>query len=101
MPKLSFSDQLAITFYKISSLEFGAVVDGISGRSLTVSFSFSYLNSLSGAKKARPQNRKHRTSRNPVKMLAERRDIQSEYTEQIYGVAEREMKRIKTEQSRF
>lgn len=56
--------------------------------------------SLTPARKAvKAQRRTQRASRNPLKALSRRADVQDVYTEQIQGVAERELKRIKTEQS--
>jgi supervillin len=52
---------------------------------------------LSSAKKARP-SRKQAGSRNPLRKLAARADIQTEYTETRSDVVEKEMKRIKKEQ---
>lgn len=41
--------------------------------------------------------RRHRTSRNPVKALAARSDLLNEYTEKLTGVAEREARRLNVE----
>ena len=50
----------------------------------------------------RPQRRKQRASRNPLKTLSQRVDaVHDVYVEQLHGVAEREMKRLKTEQSTY
>lgn len=45
--------------------------------------------------------RRRVTSRNPLKALAARTDIKSEYTEIKTGVAERVMRTINTEKSEF
>lgn len=58
----------------------------------------SFVLSLSSAKKAQPPQRR-RGARNPVKQLAARQDILSEYMESSSGVAQLEMQRIKREQS--
>lgn len=47
-----------------------------------------------------PQGRRP-AARNPLKALAARNDIQSEYTEIKTGIAEKEMKRIKLESSKL
>ena len=51
-------------------------------------------------KKIRPQ-RRAAGSRNPLKVLAARDDLQEEYEEVRSDVAEKELRRIKREQSRF
>lgn len=55
--------------------------------------------SLETTKKIKPHRRKA-GSRNPLKNLARRDDIQTEYEEIRTDVADRELKRIKREQSR-
>ena len=56
--------------------------------------------SLQSTRKLRPQ-RKTAGSRNPLKKLMHRVDLQTEYTEVRNDVAEKEMQRIKKEQSKF
>ena len=51
-------------------------------------------------KKLKPQ-RKQAGSRNPLRKLQARDDIQLEYTEVRTDVAEKELRRIKREQSKF
>ena len=55
--------------------------------------------SLPSTRKARPQHRRTVGSRNPVKKLAARQDLQEKYTEVRTNVAEKELRRIKREQS--
>ena len=50
-------------------------------------------------RKARPARRKVASSRNPLKTLAARDDLQQEYTEVKSDVAQKELRRIKREQS--
>ena len=54
--------------------------------------------SLSNARKARPARTKAAASRNPLKSLAKRQDLQDEYKEVNTGVAQKEMKRVKREE---
>lgn len=56
---------------------------------------------LASHKKAIQGPKGRRAARNPLKTLAQRQDLQSEYTEIKTGVAEKELKRIKLEQSKF
>lgn len=42
-----------------------------------------------------------RAAKNPLRTLAARSDLQSEYTEIKTGVAEKELKRLKLEQCKF
>lgn len=53
---------------------------------------------LMTTRKARPQHRRTVGSRNPIKKLAARQDLQEKYTEVRTNVAEKELKRIKREQ---
>lgn len=53
---------------------------------------------LASFKKAIQGPKGRRAARNPLKTLAQRQDLQSEYTEIKTGVAEKELKRIKLEQ---
>lgn len=46
-----------------------------------------------------PKNR--RTAKNPLKTLAARDDLQSEYTEIKTGIADKELRRLKLESSKF
>lgn len=46
-----------------------------------------------------PKNR--RSARNPLKTLAARDDLQSEYTEIKTGIADKELRRIKLESSEY
>lgn len=46
-----------------------------------------------------PKNR--RSARNPLKTLAARDDLQSEYTEIKTGIADKELRRIKLESSKY
>jgi len=50
---------------------------------------------LSSTRKLRPARTKAAASRNPLKSLAKRTDVQGEYKEVITGVADKEMKRVK------
>lgn len=54
---------------------------------------------LAGHKKAVQGPKRRQAARNPLKALAARKDLQSEYTEIKSGIAEKELKRIKFEQS--
>ena len=54
---------------------------------------------LQSTKKVKPQ-RKKAGSKNPMKQLMKREDLQKEYTEVHNDVAEKEMKRIKKEQGK-
>lgn len=56
---------------------------------------------LASHKKAIQGPKGRRAARNPLKTLAQRQDLQSEYTEIRTGLAEKEMKRIKLEQSKL
>ena len=56
--------------------------------------------SLQAAKKVRPARKANRQSKNPLKALANRQDLRSEYEEVRSDVADKEMKRIKREQSK-
>ncbi|XP_063701804.1 uncharacterized protein LOC134831897 isoform X2 [Culicoides brevitarsis] len=53
---------------------------------------------LAGHKKVVQGPKRRQTARNPLKALAARTDLQSEYTEIKSGIAEKELKRIKLEQ---
>jgi len=52
---------------------------------------------LSTARKARPTRTKAPASKNPLKSLAKRTDLQEGYTEVNTGVADKELKRVKKE----
>lgn len=54
---------------------------------------------LAGHKKVVQGPKRRQAARNPLKALAARKDLQSEYTEIKSGIAEKELKRIKFEQS--
>lgn len=56
---------------------------------------------LASHKKAIQGPKGRRAARNPLKTLAQRQDLQSEYTEIKTGLAEKELKRIKLEQSKY
>ena len=45
--------------------------------------------------------RRQQTTRNPLKALAAREDIRSEYTEVKLGVGEKELRRMKVEECKF
>lgn len=45
--------------------------------------------------------RRQATSRNPLKALAAREDIKSEYTEVKLGIGEKELKRMKVEERKY
>lgn len=55
--------------------------------------------SLTSVRKARPQRAQRTAAKNPMKSLAARTDLQEEYTEVRTDVAEREMKRLKRDES--
>lgn len=57
-------------------------------------FSLSQKRAIQGPKNRRP-------ARNPLKTLAAREDLKSEYTEIKTGVADRELKRLKLESSEY
>ena len=57
--------------------------------------------SLPSVQKARPQKRNISKSRNPMKVLAARDDISQSYVEVKTDIAEKEMTRIKKEQSEY
>ena len=50
---------------------------------------------MASARKARPARTKAAASRNPLKSLAQRTDLQDEYKEVNTGLADKEMKRVK------
>lgn len=56
---------------------------------------------LAGHKKVVQRPKRRQAARNPLKALAARTDLQSEYTEIRSGIAEKELKRIKFEQSEY
>ncbi len=57
--------------------------------------------SLQTARKARPQRRTQAASKNPMRVLAARSDLQTQYDEVRTDIADRELKRIKREQSKI
>ena len=59
-----------------------------------------FIFSLPSIQKIRPQRRNKAASRNPLKTLAQREDLSNTYTEVKTNIAEKEMTRIKKEQSK-